>query len=46
MPSARYFGGWLMGSVSGVRTNLHSVVRSSDAITPMDTRSSRIGLGW
>ena len=46
MPSARYFGGWLMGSASGVRMNLHSTVRSSEAITPIDTRSSRMGLGW
>ena len=45
MPSARYFGGWLMGSASGVRMNLHSTVRSSEAITPIDTRSSRMGLG-
>lgn len=46
MPSARYCGGWLMGSASGVLMNLHPTVRSSEAITPMDTRSSRMGLGW
>lgn len=45
MPSARYFGGWLMGSSFGSLMNLHPTVRSSEAITPMDTRSSRMGLG-